>query len=166
MQLQEFFDYKNQLMEDLLTNEAIVQLLDDSISIDNADSLAYSSVFPCEYVPETVQDGKTFICFDVDIQQSVNKTYLLPTLYVWVFAHRSQLRLPNGGGVRTDKMCSEICKAINGSRKYGLGELELYSVKRFAPMTDYQGKVLTFHAKDFNRVYDPNKATPTNRKRG
>lgn len=153
-------------MEDLLTNEAIVNLLDDDATLDTAGSLAYSSVFPCEYVPETVQDGRTFICFDVDIQQSVNKTYLLPTLYVWVFTHRSKLRLPNGGGVRTDKMCSEICKAINGSRKYGLGELDLYSVKRFAPMTDYQGKVLTFHAKDFSRVYDPHKTTPTNRKRG
>ena len=166
MQLQEFFDYKNQLMEDLLTSESIVRLLDDDISMDDAGKLAYKNVFPCEYVPETVQDGKTFICFDVDIQQSVNKTYLLPTLYVWVFTHRSKLRLPNGGGVRTDKMCSEICTAINGSRKYGLGELDLYSVKRFAPMTDYQGKVLTFYAKDFNRVYDPHKATPTNRKRG
>lgn len=166
MQLQEFFDYKNQLMEDLLTSESIVRLLDDDISMDDAGKLAYKNVFPCEYVPETVQDGKTFICFDVDIQQSVNKTYLLPTLYVWVFTHRSKLRLPNGGGVRTDKMCSEICKTINGSRKYGLGELDLYSVKRFAPMTDYQGKVLTFYAKDFNRVYDPHKATPTNRKRG
>ena len=153
-------------MEDLLTNESIVRLLDDNVSMEDASKLAYSSVFPLEYVPETVQDGKTFICFDVDIQQSVNKTYLLPTLYVWVFTHRSKLRLPNGGGVRTDKMCSEICKAINGSRKYGLGELDLYSVKRFAPMTDYQGKVLTFYAKDFNRVYDPHKTTPTNRKRG
>lgn len=166
MQLQEFFDYKNQLMEDLLTSESIVRLLDDDISMDDVGKLAYKNVFPFEYVPETVQDGKTFICFDVDIQQSVNKTYLLPTLYVWVFTHRSKLCLPNGGGVRTDKMCSEICKAINGSRKYGLGELDLYSVKRFAPMTDYQGKVLTFYAKDFNRVYDPHKATPTNRKRG
>lgn len=165
MQLQEFFDYKNQLMEDLLTNEEIVKLLDDSIMLQHADTLAYSQVFPCEYVPETVQEGKTFICFDVDIQELVNKTYLLPTLYVWVFTHRSKLRLPEGG-VRTDKLCSEICKAINGSRNYGLGELNLFSVKRFAPMTDYQGKVLAFHAKDFNRQYDPTKPTPSNRKRG
>ena len=166
MQLQEFFDYKNQLMEDLLTNENIVRLLDDTVTLEDAGRLAYSCVFPCEYVPETVQKGKTFICFDVDIQKSVNKTFLLPTLYVWVFTHRSKLRLPNGGGVRTDKLCSEICKAINGSREYGLGELDLYSVKRFAPMTDFQGKVLTFYAKDFNRVYDPSKPVPSNRKSG
>ena len=165
MQLQEFFDYKNQLMEDMLTNEDIVRLIDDTVALQNADSLAYTQVFPCEYVPDTVQEGKTYICFDVDVQRTADKTFLSPTLFVWVFTHRSKLRLPEGG-VRTDKLCSEICKAINGSRKYGLGELNLYSVKRFAPMTDFQGKVLTFYAKDFNRVYDGKKYTPENRKRG
>lgn len=165
MQLQEFFDYKNQLMEDLLTNEDIVRLIDDTVALQNADSLAYTQVFPCEYIPDTVQEGKTYICFDVDVQRTADKTFLSPTLFVWVFTHRSKLRLPEGG-VRTDKLCSEICKAINGSRKYGLGELNLYSVKRFAPMTDFQGKVLTFYAKDFNRVYDGKKYTPENRKSG
>lgn len=165
MQLQEFFDYKNQLMEDLLTNENIVKLIDDTVTLQDAERLAYTQVFPCEYVPDTVQDGKTYICFDVDVQRTADKTFLSPTLYVWVFTHRSKLRLPEGG-VRTDKLCSEICKAINGSRRYGLGELNIYSVKRFAPMTDFQGKVLTFYAKDFNRVYDGKKYTPENRKRG
>lgn len=164
MQLQEFFNYKNQLMKDLLTTESIVNLINEDTPFENAGKLAYTQVFPYEYVPDTVQDGKTFICFDVDIQQSVNKTYLLPTLYVWVFAHRTKLRLPKGG-VRTDKLCAEICAKINGSREYGLGELNLNAVKRFAPMTDYQGKVLIFHAKDFNRQYDPSKFVPSNRKR-
>ena len=165
MYLQEFFDYKYQLMEDLLTNESIVRLLNEKIPMDRTRELVYSQVFPLEYVPETVQDGKTFICCDVDIQKSTDKTFLYPTLYIWVFAHRSRLILPNGGGVRTDKICSEIAEAINGSKMYGLGELELYSVKRFAPMTDYQGKVMTFNAKDFGRVYNPNKEVPTNRRR-
>lgn len=164
MQLEDFFDYKNQLMEDILTTESIVKLIDENIDLSDVSKLAYNQVFPCEYVPETVQKGQTFVCFDVDVQKSFNKTFLLPTLYVWVFSHRSKLRLPKGGGIRTDKICSEICKKINGSFKYGLGELELYSVKRFAPMTDYQGKVLTFYAKEFSRVFDPKKEIPSNRK--
>ena len=165
MQLQEFFDYKNQLMEDLLTNSEIVRLVNDTVTLENAEALAYTQVFPCEYVPDTVEHGTTYICFDVDILESVNKTYLLPTLYVWVFTHKRLLRLPEGG-VRTDKLCSEICNAINGSRMYGLGELNLYSVKRFAPMTDYQGKCMAFRAVDFNKQFDPNRPTPSNRKRG
>lgn len=163
MQLQDFFDYKNKLMEDLLTNKEIVSLVNGDVSMEDVTSLAYTQIFPCEYVPVTVQDGWTYICFDVDIQNVSNKTYLTPALYIWVFTHRSNLRLPEGG-VRTDKLCSEICKAVNGSRYYGLGELNLYSVKRFSPMTDYQGKVMTFYAKEFNRQFDGAKSAPENRK--
>ena len=165
MQLSEFFDYKNKLMEDLLTNPEVVKLLDDSVEMRNASSLAYTHVFPYEYIPDTVEHAKTFICFDVDVQESINKTFLLPTLYIWVFSHKSKLRLREGG-VQTDKLVSEIAKAINGSHEYGLGELELYSVKRFAPVTDYQGKVMTFHAKEFNRPAPNNKPVPSNRKKG
>ena len=165
MQLQEFFDYKNQLMEDLLTNSEIVRLVNDTVTLENAEALAYTQVFPCEYVPDTVEHGTTYICFDVDILESVNKTYLLPTLYVRVFTHKTLLRMPEAG-LRTDKLCSEICNAINGSRMYGLGELNLYSVKRCAPMTDYQGKCMAFRAVDFNKQFDPNRPTPSNRKRG
>lgn len=164
-QLQEFFDYKNKLMEDLLTNETIVSLLNDSIPFEEAELLAYTQVFPCEYIPETTQDGRTYICFDVDILSPDGKTFLFPTLYVWTFAHRSLLRLPEGG-VRTDMLCSEICDTISGSRYYGLGQLNLMSVKRFAPMTDYQGKVMTFKAKDYNRLYDGTLPVPENRKTG
>ena len=165
MQLSEFFDYKNKLMEDLLTNKEIVKLIDNTIDLSGAHKLAYSSVFPYEYIPDTVEEAKTFICFDVDVQESINKTYLLPTIYIWVFSHKSKLHLPEGG-VQTDKLVSEIAKAINGSRFYGLGELDLYSVKRFAPVTDYQGKVMTFHAKEFNRHSPTNKPVPSNRKKG
>ena len=163
MQLKDFFDYKNKLMEDLLTNPSIVSLINSDVPIDEAAKLAYTQVFPFEYVPETVQNGDTYICFDVDIQSVSGKTFLTPVLYIWVFSHRSKLRLPEGG-VRTDKICSEICEAINGSRYYGLGELNLYSVKRFAPMTDYQGKMMTFSAKEFNRQFNGAKPTPANRK--
>jgi len=163
MQLDEFFGYKNKLMEQLLTNREIVRLIDEDVPFEDAASLAYLRVYPCEYIPDTVEHGNTYICFDVDILESMNKTFLLPTLYIWVFTHRSKLRLPEGG-VRTDSLCSEICKMINGSREYGLGELSLHSVKRFAPMTDFQGKLMTFYAKDFNRQFDPMKYTPANRK--
>lgn len=166
MQLDELFGYKNQLMEDLLTNKSIIRLLsDDCAVLEDLESLVYKQVFPYEFIPETVEHGQTFICCDVDIQKSMNKTFLQPALYIWVFTHKSKLRLPEGG-VRVDKLCSEIAKAINGSRNYGLGELDLYSVKRFAPITDYQGKVLLFYATDFNRLSPTGKPAPSNRKYG
>lgn len=163
--LDEFFDYKNRFMEDILTDEDIVHLINENIKVKDSKKLVYTQVFPFEYIPDTVEEGKTFICCDVDIDKSLNKTFLSPVMYVWIFTHKSKLPLPTGG-VRTDKLCSKIATKMAGSRFYGLGELELYSVRRFAPMTDFQGKVMTFYAKDFNRPFVPDKQTPSNRKRG
>ena len=165
MQLQDFYDYKNQLMHDLLTNENIVHLLDDSIQLEDAGQLAYKQVFPFEYVPETIQEADTYICFDVDVLESLERPLLLPILYIWVFSHKSKLRLPEGG-VRPDAICSEICKEINGSYNYCLGELNLYSAKRFAPLTDYNGKCLSFRGKEVSRFNDPGRPIPANRKNG
>lgn len=166
MQLEEFFDYKNQLAEDLLTTESIVTLLGDDASMETADSLMYTQVFPFEYIPDTTEEGKTYVCIDVDIQSASgwdDTLFYAPKIYVWIFSHKSRLRLPEGG-VRTDKICSEICKKINGSYQYGFGRLNLYAVKRFAPMTDYQGKCMSFIAKDFNKVFDGKRRVPSNRK--
>lgn len=164
--LDELFDYKNQLMEDLLSNEEIVKLLSDDGKTQAApESLIYSQVFPYEYVPDVVEHGQTFICCEVDILEAVNKTFLKPALYIWVFTHKSKVRLP-GGGIRTDRLTSEITKIINGSRMYGLGELELQSAKRFSPISNYQGRTITFCAMDFNRISPSGKKVPANRKRG
>ena len=163
MYLEEFFDYKDQFVGDIVTCDTIVKLLDGECSDEGRKRLVYSQVFPLEYIPDTVEEAKTFICCDVDIDDVIGKTYLDPILYVWVFTHRSK-QILDEGGVRVDKICSEISKRINGSRFYGLGELNLKTVRRFAPMTDYQGKVMVFRAKEFNRLHEQNKATPSNRK--
>lgn len=164
MQLDEFFYYKNQLMNDLLTNEQIVCLLSDNgKGTADPDELMYSQVFPYEYVPETIEAAKTYICGDVDIQKAPTKTFLFPIMYIWVFAHKSLLRLPEGG-LRVDRLCSEIAKTINGSRYYGLGELDLDSTRRFAPISDYQGKVLTFKTREFNRLSPSGRSAPSNRR--
>lgn len=166
MQLDEFFYYKNQLMQDLLTNEQIIMLLSGSgQEKSEPNSLAYSQVFPYEYIPDTITHGQTYICFDVDIQRAPSKTFLSPTIYIWVFTHKSLMRLPEGG-VRVDKLCSEIAKTINGSRYYGLGELDLDSTRRFAPIADYHGKVLTFKATEFNRFTPSGRSAPSNRRGG
>ena len=164
--LDELFDYKNQLMEDLLMNKKIVRLLsDDCVECTQPGELMYKQVFPCEFVPNITEHGQTFICCEVDIKEIRAKTFLNPVMYIWIFTHKSKVRLPEGG-LRVDKLSSEIVKAINGSRKYGLGELELYSATRFSPISDYLGRKLTFYAQDFNRLHSVGKTPPANRKHG
>ena len=162
MELNEFFDYKNLLMKELCSSANIVSLITDR---DNPDipnrSLAYSQIYPYEFIPETIDDAQTFICFDVDVAEVINKTFYSPVLYVWVFTHKGKMHL-SSGGIRIDKLASELDKILNGSRYYGLGELDLRSVGRFSPITDYQGRVLTYYTRDFNRRMS--KQPPSNRK--
>lgn len=167
MKLDELYDYKNQLLDDLLTNDEIIHLLtNDGEKIDDPSQMIFDRVFPFEYIPDTKEDAKTFICCDIDIQRSSGRNlYYAPYLYVWEFTHKSKLRLPEGG-VRVDKLASEIVASINGSRNYGLGELNFYSSKRFSPISDYLGKVLVFHAKDIDRLHPTGMPIPSNRKTG
>lgn len=168
MNLEETFDYKNQLMEHICTNEAVVKLItkNEHPALPN-HNLAYTQVFPCEWVPDTIADSKTYICFDVDIASVPNKTYYLPVMYVWVFTHKSNLRMDKefGGGLTVDRTVVEIDKMLNGNRFYGLGDLKLSALKRFTPITGYHGKVIVYSARDFNRpsgrIY-----SPSNRKEG
>lgn len=162
--LDELFDYKNQLINDLLTNKEIVRLLSDECQTDaDPESFMYTRVFPYEFVPDTTEHGHTFICCEVDIREVVNRLLLHPSIYVWVFTHESLLRLPEGG-VRVDKLSSEITKTLNGSRLYGMGELELASCKRFSPIQNYAGRTLTFNATDFNLIGSTMRQIPVSRK--
>lgn len=163
MHLDEFFQYKNQLLDDLLTDEEIVHLIDEDVTLEDAHTLVWDRVMPVEFYPETVEKGRVYLCCDVDIRKVYNSTFYAPTLYIWVFVHKDLLRLSEGG-VRTDKLCHLIDKKINGSFQYGLGKLELQSVNRFAVMSDYTGKVLAYEARDFNKVFDAHKKIPSKRK--
>ena len=138
-------------MKALCSNEEIVKIVSDSndAEVPNFD-LPYTHLFPFEYLPDTVDDAKTFICFDVDVPKVPTSTYYLPALHIWIFTHKSKLRLPEGG-VRLDRLAVLIDSELNGNRNYGLGELSLHQVGRFSPITDYQGRSLTYHAVDFNR---------------
>lgn len=164
MVLQELFDYKNLLMKELCGNEAIVCLTtgNDMATVPN-HGLPYTQIYPYEFVPETVDDAKTFICFDVDIVSVPNETFYVPVLYVWIFTHKSLMRMKEGG-LLLDNISIEIDRMLSGSRFYGMGKLKLDSVNRFVPIQDYQGRVLTYYARDWYRPEQ--KKIPSNRKQG
>lgn len=168
MNLKETYAYKNRLMEHICKNEEIVKLVTKNMdaSVPN-HTLPYTQVFPFEWVPETIDEAKTYICFDVDITSVPNKTFYLPVLYIWVFTHKSNARAMQemGGGITVDRVVVEIDEMLNGNRFYGLGDLKLNSCRRFTPILGYHGRVLAYAARDFNRPSGRIEA-PSNRRLG
>lgn len=163
MLLQDLFDYKTKLMELLCNNERIVHLVTNSKNAPTPNyDLRYTQIFPYEYLPETVDDARTYICFDVDVPSVMNQTYYLGAIHIWIFTHKSLARI-KGGGVRNDEIAMEIDAMLNGSREFGLGELDLHKSGRFSPIPNYQGRSLTYQCEEFNRV-GVKKSVPANRK--
>ena len=173
MNLEELRSYKNQFFGDILTDEKIVHLIDPDMPLQNADKLMYDNVYPSLYVPDTVEQAKTFVCCDVDFQVANvrqigdKQLYYCPIMYVWIFTHKSLMKIPDGG-FRVDELAIGITDKIAGSKFYTMGALTLYSAKRFAPMVDFVGKVLAFNGRDWNEpsAENPNRPIPSNRRAG
>lgn len=163
--LDELFAYKNQMMEDLLSSKEVLKLLaSDGRATDDPKSLIYKQVHPYECVPEPTEEATTFLCCEVDIDLVPSKTLLYPMIYVWVFCHSSLLHYPQGG-LRIDRLSSEIVRLLNRSRMYGMGALNLHSATRFSPIQQYQGRLLKFYAKDYNHISPSRQKVPVSRKR-
>lgn len=164
MLLNDVYDYKNQLIEDMMTDEEIVNLIRPGTSLEDAKDLIYTQVFPFDYVPDTTEEAKTYVCCEVNVKKSLgSKTYYAPTIYIWTFTHKSLMRLPEGG-TRIDRICSRVNELINGSYMYGLGKLDFMTASHFSLMMDYNGKFMTFEATEFNNLSPTRQPIPSNRK--
>jgi len=61
------------------------------------------------------------------------------------------MRLPEGGGVRPDKLICEIHHVLSGSPCLGAGPLELMGLSSVSPIDHHWGKLLHYATVDFNR---------------
>lgn len=148
-------EYKNRFMEFLINNKQICSLLTDtdgeSIPYDN---LKYTQIFPYDFIPDTIDEQKTFICFDVDIPRVKTLAVTDVYLYVYVFTHKDLMRIPQKG-IRPDLICHVIDTAINGDTTWGFEKLELESCTRMSPPGhDMRGRVLRYRVEDWNRFGD------------
>lgn len=150
--LEEFTTYKQTLMQAICTNDNIIKLLKkptDPETLTGRD-LRYKRIFPYNYVPLTVENATTFICFAVTAPNVTDNVISTLRLYVWVFTHQDLMKTENG--MRTDLLVSEIDKVLNGSTKYGFGKVRLRSCDITAvPVEGYTGLVSVYSVEDINR---------------
>lgn len=168
MNLREIFSYKNKMSKLFSSDKEMVQLITDYEDVElPAKDLAYTHLFPYEFVPDTSDEARTFVCFDVDMEyvyEKTNKTFYYPIIYVWIVVHKSKLRLKEGG-VRLDGIANRVDELLNGNRFFGIGTLELHTVERWRPNRDYLGRTLVYHTREWNRggAGAPIQKVPSNR---
>ena len=150
MYLEELSKYKIEIMKRLCLSEKIQSLILLSKSQNSGREMMYKNIFPYAFVPDTVTNAGTFICFDLEVQRVENRTFKDINILFWIFTHQSLMRAD--GGIRTDLIASEVDKILNGNRDLGLGTVELKKVLRVNPAKDYHGRSLVYRSVDFNRV--------------
>ena len=150
MYLDELSKYKIEIMKRLCLNAKIQSLILLPESQKGGKEMMYKNIFPYSFVPDTVVNSSTFICFDLEIQRVENRTFKDINILFWIFTHQSLMR--TNEGIRTDLIASEVDKILNGNRDLGLGTVELKKVLRVNPAKDYHGRNLVYRSVDFNRV--------------
>ena len=149
--LEEFTEYKQTIMKAICTSPKIVELLkldSDKDEITGKD-MRYKRIFPYNYVPLTIENAQTFICFTVTAPNVRDNLIAELRLTVYVFTHQDLMRTDEG--MRTDLLVSEIDKLLNGSTKYGLGKVTLKACDVMqVPSRGYSGLYSVYAVKDFS----------------
>ena len=150
--LEEISLYKNRLAMTFCTTKEVTSLLRIQGDEDmQPQDFMYDRVFPYAHVPEASEIGRCFLCFEIDVPSVKNNVVKTIEIRIYVISHQNFLRLPEGRGIRTDVLSSVIDKILNGSDEYGLGTVELMSLRSFNPITGYYGRELKYRVTDFNR---------------
>lgn len=150
--LEELTLYKSRLMQSFCSSKELASYLavEGEPTLFGKD-LSYKRVFPYSHVPQIKDEARSFICFDIEVPMVKNDIIKTIQINVYIISHQNLMRLPDGGGMRIDVMASEVDKILNGSSDYGLGTVELISLRSFNPITGYYGRELKYRVLDINR---------------
>lgn len=150
--LQEITSYKNQLMQAICTNENIFNLLkiegDDALTMRD---MPYERVFPYAHVPDTNEEAKAFVCFDLIVPRVWSNVIKEVEIDLFVMSHQAIMRMPDGQGIRIDLIATELDKMLNGSRAYGVSTVDLTYLGNFIPINGYYGHEIRYKVPDINR---------------
>jgi len=152
--LEEFTTYKQTLMQAICTSDKIVNLMKLSTDPQNITGrdMRYKRIFPYNYVPLTIENAQSFICFTVTAPNVKDDLITELCLTVYVFTHQDLMRTDKG--IRTDLLISEIDKLLNGSTRYGLGKVSLKMCDVMqVPSRGYSGLFSVYSVKDFNNTF-------------
>ena len=145
-------DNRNLVTNTLLTNPTIVEVLSDGkYSLEEADELMWTHIFPNQYIPDTITETGSFILYDLSdaVISRVNKTYIDVTLYFWVLTHYKMPKYNNK--LRNDILVRELRKDFGEKDCFGIAKAHYVSNSIFNSGTNkYTGRLITFRVTDWS----------------
>ena len=144
--------YRNFVTNILLANPTIVEILSDGkYTLEEADELMWSHIFPNQYIPDTITETGSYILYDLSdaVLSRVNKTYIEVTLYFWVLTHKDMPKYKNS--LRNDILVRELRKDFGEKDCFGIAKAHYVSNSIFNSGTNkYTARLVTFRITDWS----------------
>lgn len=149
----EIIEYRKKIMAEICKSLEIVKLLGCENEENPEDVIPYNHSFPHEYVPETINETKKFINFDIKSRIDYrNNVYKDVIVYFFVMCHQNVVRYKDGVSeyLWYDRVTCELDNLFSEQNKLGVGEMILTDNAPYCPQQIFKGRLLTFTVKDFN----------------
>lgn len=163
MYLKEVGTFKNKIVSKLINDENIVDvLLGDVSHLDDPESALLGRdatgkggcVFKFEYVPDTQENSRTFLCVEVVPQETAGDTVTRMMVYVFCYCSKDIMqtyRRKGQAGTRVDILASDVDQILNGNSEFGIGPLEWEGSSIYKPAVCYYGRLLAYSVTSFRR---------------
>ena len=157
--LDQIIDYKSDAIYAISQSKIVVGLMLDKIDpdMDGDDyEIAREHMYNFDYIPDTNLASDAYILVDADMVMSPTWTVKDMELYVQIVINKTYMPLKTKlwkgrKGNRLDNLSREIDLALNGSRDFGIGRLQLISARTANVPTAFSSKLLTYRIPDFAR---------------
>ena len=154
MNLKELGIYKNTAIQKLLTNTDIVSIVTPNQEFD-VERLLSENIFPYEYIPETTDTERTYICIETVVPRFKTNSCTDIQIVLYIFTHKKLMKcedVVDEVGTRIDILCHKIDELFNGSDDFGIGGLQQMSVLPYKSITsNYYVKAFIYFVPEFNR---------------
>lgn len=163
MNLEEIGSFKNKIVSKLINDDNILDvLLGDLTDIDDSETALLGKdgsgsggrVFKFEYIPDTQENSKTFLCVEVVPEETDGDTITDMIIYVFAYCSKNLMQTyhrKGQAGTRIDILVSDIDKILNGNSEFGIGPLEWAGSSIYKPAQPYYGRMLVYRVGTFRR---------------
>lgn len=156
--IDQLVEFPAKALREIGTNKNIVALLTNNPNIDmesdEADSVFDKYLFDFVYIDSTTFNAEAYICVEAEMQKLSSPTMQDFKLYCTVICHKEFMVLnpglfPGVIGNRRDNLVRCVDSVLNGSTIYGIGTLNLKSVKTMPSPVGFTSRELTYEVSDF-----------------
>lgn len=156
--IDQLVEYPAKAIHKIGTDKTVAALLtndpDIDMSSDEADDIFDKYLYDYGYVDDSATESRAYICVEAEATKSATSAVQNVKLYVTVVCHKRFMsidseKFPGMIGNRRDNIVRYADRLLNGSDIFGIGKLQLESVKTVSAPVGYTARELTYRVADF-----------------